>query len=382
MKIVRIETFLVPPRWLFCRVETDEGLVGWGEPVVEGRAEVVRAAIDVFSEYLIGEDPLRIEHHWQTLTKGGFYRGGPILSSAVAGIDQALWDIAGQAYGAPVHALLGGPLRDRARVYAWVGGDEPAELADAIAAHVDAGMTAVKMNASGRLSPVPTAAEVNDVVRRVSAAREALGDDRDVAIDLHGRASLPAARMILPAVAPLRPLLVEEPLVPEQTHLLGDLVRCTPVPVATGERLYDRSGFLPALQAGVSVVQPDLSHAGGISEVRRIAALAETYGALLAPHCPLGPIALAASLHVAFATPNFLIQEQSMGIHYHSAEADLLSYVADPAPLQIVDGHIARWDSPGLGIAIDEAAVRRADAAGHAWRNPVWRHDDGSFAEW
>ena len=382
MKIDRIETFLVPPRWLFCRVSTDEGIVGWGEPVVEGRAEVVRAAIDVFAEYLIGEDPLRIEHHWQVLTKGGFYRGGPILSSAVAGIDQALWDIAGQAYGAPVHALLGGPLRDRARVYAWVGGDEPAELTDAIAAHVEAGMTAVKMNASGRLSPVPTAAEVNDVVRRVSAAREALGDDRDVAIDLHGRASLPAARMILPAVAPLRPMLVEEPLVPEQTHLLGDLVRCSPVPVATGERLYDRSGFLPALQAGVSVVQPDLSHAGGISEVRRIAALAETFGALLAPHCPLGPIALAASLHVAFATPNFLIQEQSMGIHYHSAEADLLSYVADPAPLQIVDGHIARWDRPGLGITIDEAAVRRADAAGHAWRNPVWRHEDGSFAEW
>ncbi|MCM4077562.1 galactonate dehydratase [Paractinoplanes hotanensis] len=382
MKIDRIETFLVPPRWLFCRVSTDEGIVGWGEPVVEGRAEVVRAAIDVFAEYLIGEDPLRIEHHWQILTKGGFYRGGPILSSAVAGIDQALWDIAGQAYGAPVHALLGGPLRDRARVYAWVGGDEPAELTDAIAAHVEAGMTAVKMNASGRLSPVPTAAEVNDVVRRVSAAREALGDDRDVAIDLHGRASLPAARMILPAVAPLRPMLVEEPLVPEQTHLLGDLVRCSPVPVATGERLYDRAGFLPALQAGVSVVQPDLSHAGGISEVRRIAALAETFGALLAPHCPLGPIALAASLHVAFATPNFLIQEQSMGIHYHSAEADLLSYVADPAPLQIVDGHIARWDRPGLGITIDEAAVRRADAAGHAWRNPVWRHEDGSFAEW
>jgi galactonate dehydratase len=382
VKIDRIETFLVPPRWLFCRVSTDEGIVGWGEPVVEGRAEVVRAAIDVFAEYLIGEDPLRIEHHWQVLTKGGFYRGGPILSSAVAGIDQALWDIAGQAYGAPVHALLGGPLRDRARVYAWVGGDEPAELTDAIAAHVEAGMTAVKMNASGRLSPVPTAAEVNDVVRRVSAAREALGDDRDVAIDLHGRASLPAARMILPAVAPLRPMLVEEPLVPEQTHLLGDLVRCSPVPVATGERLYDRSGFLPALQAGVSVVQPDLSHAGGISEVRRIAALAETFGALLAPHCPLGPIALAASLHVAFATPNFLIQEQSMGIHYHSAEADLLSYVADPAPLQIVDGHIARWDRPGLGITIDEAAVRRADAAGHAWRNPVWRHEDGSFAEW
>jgi len=381
VKIDRIETFLVPPRWLFCRVETDEGLVGWGEPVVEGRAEVVRAAVEVLAEYLLGEDPLRIEQHWQVLTRGGFYRGGPVLSSAVAGLDQALWDIAGQAYGAPVHALLGGPVRDRVRVYAWVGGDEPAEIADAVTAHVESGMTAVKMNASGRLSSVPSMAELAGVVDRVTAAREALGPHRDVAVDLHGRASFPAARMILPALAPLHPLLIEEPLVPEHGHRLAELVACTAVPIATGERLYSRTDFLPALAAGVSVVQPDLSHAGGISEVRRIAALAETHGALLAPHCPLGPIALAASLQVAFATPNFLIQEQSMGIHYHSG-TDLLDYLLDPEPLRIVEGHIARPEAPGLGIAVDEQAVRRADRTSHAWRNPVWRHDDGSFAEW
>jgi galactonate dehydratase len=381
VKIDKIETFLVPPRWLFCRVSTDEGVVGWGEPVVEGRAELVRTAVEVLSEYLIGEDPLRIENHWQVLTKAGFYRGGPVLSSAVAGIDQALWDIAGKTYGAPVHALLGGPVRDRVRVYAWVGGDEPGEISDAVAAHVEAGMTAVKMNASGRLSPVPTAGELAAVVERVAAARAVLGPDRDLAIDLHGRASFPAARMILPALAPLHPLLVEEPLVPEHGHRLAELVGCSPVPVATGERLYHRTDFLPALTAGVTVVQPDLSHAGGISEVRRIAALAETYGALLAPHCPLGPIALAASLQVALATPNFLIQEQSMGIHYH-AGTDLLDYVTDPQPLRIVGGHIGLLDGAGLGIAVDEDAVRQADRTGHTWRNPVWRHDDGSFAEW
>jgi galactonate dehydratase len=381
MKIDKVETFLVPPRWLFCRISTDEGVLGWGEPVVEGRAEVVRAAVGVLAEYLIGQDPLRIEQHWQVLTKGGFYRGGPILSSAVAGLDQALWDIAGKSYGAPVHALLGGPLRDRVRVYAWVGGDEPKAITEAVTAHAEAGMTAVKMNAAGRLSPVPTMAEIAGIVDRVAAARAVLGPDRDIAVDLHGRASLPAARMILPALAPLHPLLVEEPLVPEHTHLLGDLVRGTTVPVATGERLYDRADFLPALTAGVTVVQPDLSHAGGISEVRRIAALAETYGALLAPHCPLGPIALAASLQVALATPNFLIQEQSMGIHYHVG-ADLLDYVVDPEPLRIVDGYIRRTEGPGLGITVDEEAVRRADRAGHTWRNPLWRHRDGSFAEW
>ncbi|MGH3728702.1 MAG: galactonate dehydratase [Micromonosporaceae bacterium] len=381
MKIDKIETFLVPPRWLFCRVSTDEGLVGWGEPVVEGRAEVVRAAVDVLAEYLIGEDPLKVEHHWQVMTKGGFYRGGPVLSSAVAGLDQALWDIAGKAYGAPVHALLGGPLRDRVRVYAWVGGDEPSEVADAVAGHVAAGMTAVKMNASGRLSPIPTMAEVDGVVRRLTAAREALGPDRDVAIDLHGRASLPAARLIIDAVAGLRPLLIEEPLVPEQDHRLAELVAGSVVPIATGERRYSRAEFLPVLQAGVTVVQPDLSHAGGISEVRRIAALAETYGALLAPHCPLGPITLAASLQVSLATPNFLIQEQSIGIHYHRG-TELLDYLVDPEPLRIVDGHIRRPEGPGLGITIDEEAVRRADRTGHTWRNPVWRHPDGSFAEW
>ncbi|MGH3749234.1 MAG: galactonate dehydratase, partial [Micromonosporaceae bacterium] len=145
MKIDKIETFLAPPRWLFCRVSTDEGLVGWGEPVVEGRAEVVRAAVDTLAELLIGEDPLRVEHHWQVLTKGGFYRGGPVLSSAVAGLDQALWDIAGKAYGAPVHSLLGGPVRDRVRVYAWVGGDEPSQISDAVAKVVESGITAVKM---------------------------------------------------------------------------------------------------------------------------------------------------------------------------------------------------------------------------------------------
>jgi len=381
VKIVKIETFLVPPRWLFCRIETDDGLVGWGEPVVEGRAEVVRTAVDVLAEYLIGQDPLRIEDHWQVLSKGGFYRDGPVLGSAVAGIDQALWDIAGKHYDAPVHALLGGPVRERVRVYAWVGGDEPAELAESIAAQVEAGFSAVKMNASGISSPIATAAEVDAIVERVATAREALGPGRDVAIDCHGRFTPATARRVLPELAPYRPLFVEEPVLPEHQHALASLVAASPVPLATGERIYGRAGFLPVLQAGIAVVQPDLSHAGGISEVTRIASLADTFGALLAPHCPLGPIALAASLQVGFATPNLLIQEQSRGIHYNK-DADLLSYVIDPEPFCFVDGHAVRTQLPGLGITVDEDAVRAADRNGHRWRNPVWRHPDGSLAEW
>ncbi len=352
MKITRVETFLVPPRWLFCRIETDDGLIGWGEPVVEGRAEVVRAAVDVLAEYLIGQDPLRIQDHWQVLTKAGFYRDGPVLSSAVAGIDQALW-----------------------------GGDEPAELVESIAAQVEAGFTAVKMNASGRISPIATAAEVDDVVARAATAREALGPHRDFAMDCHGRFTPATARRVIPELAPHRPLFVEEPVLPEHQQALAALVAASPVPLATGERIYGRAGFLPVLQAGMAVVQPDLSHAGGISEVTRIASLAETFGALLAPHCPLGPIALAASLQVGFATPNLLIQEQSLGIHYNK-EADLLSYVLDPEPFRFVDGHAVRGQAPGLGVTVDEAAVRAADQLAHRWRNPVWRHADGSLAEW
>ena len=379
--IERVETFLVPPRWLFVRIETSSGIVGWGEATCEGRSEVVRTAIEQLSELLIGREALRIEDHWQVMTKGAFYRGGPILASAVSCLDQALWDIAGKRYGAPVHQLLGGPVRDRIRVYGWVGGDQPSEVREHISEQVAAGLTAVKMNASGRMSPIASVAELDAVVRRVAAAREVLGEHRDVAIDFHGRFTLANARRVTPLLEPYRPLFLEEPVLPENSHLIGDFVRSTTTPVATGERLYSRQEFLPVLEAGIAVAQPDLSHAGGITEVRKIAALAEVYDVQLAPHCPLGPLALAACLQVGFATPNYLIQEQSIGIHYNLG-ADVLDYVLDRAPLTFVDGHIERLTAPGLGIDIDEYAVRAADKRGHAWRSPVWRHPDGSYAEW
>ncbi|MHA7276024.1 galactonate dehydratase [Arthrobacter sp. Hz1] len=381
MRISRIETFLVPPRWLFVRVETDSGIVGWGEPVVEGRSETVRTAVEQLSELLIGADPLRIEDHWQVMTKGSFYRGGAILASAVAGLDQALWDIAGKSLGVPVHRLLGGHVRDRIRMYGWVGGDEPAEVADAISAQLEVGLTAVKMNASGRMSPLGSVAEIDAVVERVAAAREVLGPHRDVAVDFHGRFTLANTRRVAPLLEPLHPFFLEEPTVPENSHLIGGLTGSTSIPIATGERLYNRQEFLPVLQAGIAVAQPDLSHAGGITEVRKIASLAEIYDVQLAPHCPLGPLALAACLQVGFATTNFLIQEQSIGIHYNQG-AEVLDYVLDKTPLKFVDGHVERLTGPGLGIEIDEAAVRRVDKSGHAWRSPVWRHDDGSYAEW
>ena len=382
MRITSVDTFQVAPRWLFVKIGTDDGVTGWGEASLEGHTDVVRTAVGALAEYLIGRDPLPIEDHWQTMTKSGFYRGGPVLSSAVAGIDQALWDIAGKARGVPVYQLLGGPVRDRVRVYGWIGGDDPSEVAEAIAEQVGAGLTAVKMNASGPLGHLPRPAETAAIVERAAAAREALGPDRDIAIDFHGRISAAAARRLLPLLEPYHPLFIEEPVLPENNHTaLSRLIAASAIPIATGERLYSRWDFLPVLQSGTAVVQPDLSHAGGISEVRRIAALAETFDAALAPHCPLGPLALAACLQVDLATPNFLIQEQSLGIHYNQ-QSDLLDYLIDQSVFQFNHGYIERPTRPGLGVDIDERAVRRADAVSSPWRTPLWRHDDGAFAEW
>lgn len=382
MKITSIESFSVAPRWLLVRIGTDVGIVGWGEATLEGHADTVGAAVAALSEPLIGTDPRLIENAWQTGTRGGFYRGGPVLGSAVAGIDIALWDILGKHLNTPIHQLLGGAVRDSARVYGWIGGDSPNDVAAAARAQVAAGLSAVKMNASAQRTPIPTAADDAEVVERARAVREAIGEQHDFAIDFHGRLSTAAARRLIPLLEPYHPLFVEEPVTPENTGTtLAGLVASTTVPISTGERLYSRWDVKPALVAGVAVLQPDIAHAGGISEVRRIAAVAEMYDVPIAPHCPIGPLALAACLHVDFATPNFLIQEQSMGIHYN-ANADLLDYVSNPEVLDFRDGSIHLLSGPGLGIDINEESVRTAATRYEQWRTPLWTHADGSFAEW
>lgn len=381
MKITGFELFRVPPRWLFLRVDTDEGISGWGEPIVEGRAETVAAAVGELFDYLLGADPMRIEHHWQTLAKAGFYRGGPVLSSALAGIDQALWDIKGKALGLPVHELLGGPVRDKVRIYGWLRGSTTSELVESAQAQVGVGLTAVKMNPWDLVSGLDTAARVHEIVDRAAAVREAIGPDRDFALDFHGRFTGAMTRRVLPLLEPLLPMFVEEPVLPEYSSDLARITASTSIPIATGERLYSRWDFDPVLRSGIAVAQPDLSHAGGISECRRIAAAAETHDVLVAPHCPLGPIAFAASLQLDFAVPNFLIQEQSLGLGYHP-DSEKLGYLADDSVFDSVDGYIDRPLGPGLGIEIDEDAVRSAAANPHRWRNPVWHHADGSLGSW
>ena len=382
MRIAEVELFAVPPRWLFLKLTTDDGLVGWGEPIVEGRAATVRAAVEEMAELLLGRDPHRFEDHWQVLYRGGFYRGGPVLTSALSGIDQALWDIKGKALGVPVWQLLGGACRDRIRVYTWIGGDRPDDVAHQAAEAVARGFTAMKMNATAELGYVDTPRRVREAVARVEAVRAAVGDGVDVAVDFHGRVHRAMAVRLAAALDPYGLLFIEEPVLPEHREALAAIAAHTTTPIATGERLDTRWGFKELLAEGhVAVVQPDVSHAGGISELRKIAAMAEAYDVAVAPHCPLGPIALAASLQVDACTPNFLIQEQSLGIHYHQG-SDLLDYLVDRSVFRYQDGYVALPSGPGLGIEVDEQAVRRAAEVGHRWRNPIWRLADGSLAEW
>ena len=382
MKISSLELFKVPPRWLFLRISTDAGISGWGEPIVEGRAETARAAVGEMSEYLIGKDPFRIEDHFQVLYRGGFYRGGPVLTSALSGIEQALWDIKGKALDVPVYELLGGAAREKIRVYNWIGGDRPADAAEAVRAQTEAGFTAVKMNATEELNYIDSRAKLDAAVERLAAVREAGGPSLDIAVDFHGRVHKGMAKALARELDPYKPLFIEEPVLPENTEALREIARHTTTPIALGERLYTRWGFKGVLTSGyVDVVQPDLSHAGGILETRKISAMAEAFDVAVAPHCPLGPIALAASLQLDACTPNAIIQEQSLGIHYNEG-SDLLDYLKDPAVFAYERGYVAVPGGPGLGIEIDEEKVREAAKTGHDWRNPVWHNEDGTVAEW
>lgn len=382
MKIAKMELFKVPPRWLFLKITTDDGIEGWGEPVIEGRAETVAAAVREAESLLIGKNAGHIEDIWQILYRGGFYRGGPILSSAMSGIEQALWDIKGKSLGIPVYEFLGGPVRERIRVYSWIGGDRPGEVAEAAREKAAQGYTAIKMNGTEELDYLDSNSKIDAVTSRVAAIREALGNDFGIAVDFHGRVHQAMARVLMKELEPFRLMFIEEPVLIENLEVFKDLRRHTTTPIATGERNYTRWGFKDILNSGaVDIIQPDLCHAGGILEVKKIAAMAECHDVAVAPHCPLGPIALAASLQLDYCTPNAIIQEQSLGIHYNQG-ADLLDYLTDRTVFDYRDGFVYRNNLPGLGIAINEEKVREAARTGHEWKNPLWRTGDGVVAEW
>ena len=382
MKITALKLYKVPPRWLFLKVETDEGITGWGEPVVEGRADTVKTAVEEFEAYLIGKDPMQIEDHWQVMYRGGFYRGGPEVMSAIAGIDQALWDIKGKYYGAPVYELLGGSCRDRIRVYRWIGGDRPDDVADAAQEAFDQGFQAVKMNACEEMHYIDRFQKVEEVCKRVDAIRTRLGNAMEIALDFHGRVHKPMAKVLAKELEQFHLMFIEEPVLSQNNEALREIARAACIPIATGERMFSRWEFKKLLEDGyVDIIQPDLSHAGGISECRKIAAMAEAYDVAVAPHCPLGPVALASCFQVDTCTPNVFIQEQSLGIHYNK-DADLFDYVDNPDMFRYQAGFAALPSRPGLGVQINEEKLKEKSEKAKTWKNPVWRNEDGTVAEW
>ncbi|MBD8490856.1 galactonate dehydratase [Echinicola sp. CAU 1574] len=382
LKIEEIVLYKVPPRWLFVKITTQSGLVGWGEPVVEGKADTVAACVEEMKPYLLGRSANEIEDIWQVLYRGGFYRGGPILMSAISGIDQALWDLKGKYLNVPVYELLGGAVRQKMKMYCWIGGDHPEVVLEQAQEKVDAGYKAVKMNATGAMEWVASVRDVKKVADNIRLIRETFGDKLDVGLDFHGRVHKPMVKRLIDELGPYDPLFIEEPVLPENNDALKHIYQYSSIPIATGERMFSRWDFKEILHQGVvDIIQPDLSHAGGISEVRRIAAMAEAYDVTLAPHCPLGPVSLAAALQVDFVSANAIIQESSLGIHYNKG-FDLLDYVSNPEVFALEDGCIRLFNKPGLGVEINEEKLKEGQKIGHAWSNPIWRNDDGNFAEW
>ncbi|MCA2964488.1 MAG: galactonate dehydratase [Acidobacteriota bacterium] len=367
LKITKLETILVKPRWLFLKIHTNAGIVGLGEPVVEGRALTCATAIKEIEPYLVGKDPRAVTHHWQAIYRHAFYRGGPVLTSALSGIDQALWDIKGKALGVPVYELLGGPTRNRVRVYAH------SRTPESMKADLKKGFTAFKTGPAKRRPAryIETPAEVKYAVEKFAELRAAVGDNVDIGVDFHGAISPAHAKMLIKGMEPYNPMFIEEPCQAQNHDIMAEIARGTHLPIATGERVFTKWGFREVLEKkAATILQPDMCHAGGITEVRLIAGMAEAYYATIAPHNPLGPISLAAGVHLAASIPNFLIQEQvSLGEGYIKN------------PFQVREGYLELPTGPGLGIELDENAM--ADKIGHDWRNQEsYDADDGSVVDW
>ncbi len=367
LKVTKLETFLVKPRWLFLKVHTNAGIVGLGEPVLEGRARTCAEAVKEIEPYLVGKDPRRVVHHWQAIYRHAFYRGGPILTSALSGIDQALRDIKGKALGVPVYELLGGPTRQRVRVYAHAR--TPEKIKEGMAL----GFTAFKTGPAKRRPAryLETPAEVRYAAEKFAELRKAAGDDVDIAIDFHGAVSPALAKVLIKALEPHQPMFIEEPVNCQNHDAMAEIARGTHLPIATGERVFTKWGFREVLEKkAATILQPDLCHAGGITEVRLIAGMAEAHYATIAPHNPLGPISLAAGVQMAASIPNFLCQEQvTLGEGYLKK------------PFTLRDGYLDLPTAPGLGVELDENAL--AGKIDHDWKNrEEYDKDDGSVVDW
>jgi galactonate dehydratase len=373
--------------WVFVRVETDQpGLFGWGEATLEWKTRAVVGAVEDLTPLIIGQDPRDIENIVRILKKHSFWRLGVIGMSAISGIEIALWDIFGKSLGLPVWRLLGGKVRDRVKVYTHLGlGDmravyetlEVEPLVERAAAVVAAGYTAFKAVFIPYTHFTAPVRDIDRVARLMQALRETVGDDVEIMVDFHGRpASAGAALAYIDAVAPGRPMFVEEVLPPGEVLALAQLNAKSRVPIATGERLVDRLEFEPLFAArAIDIAQPDICHVGGLLEAKKIAALADTAGIGVAPHNPLGPIAGVAALHFAISTPNHVIQEEMVGAVPWYDEVVR-------GPIKMIDGHWQLPEAPGLGIEVDEAACARHPFAPEILHTTNAVMADGTIVDW
>ncbi len=363
LKITKLETFVLRNSWVFVKISTNAGIVGWGE-MLKDKSKTCAAGAKQVESYLVGKDPRRVVHHWQAIYRHAFYRGGPVLTSVLSGIDQALWDIKGKALGVPVYELLGGPTRDKIRVYGTKG--------DAERGIVKAFKVGIRAQGRQAHRYVENPAFVGEVTERFAALRESLGPDVDIGIDFHGAVQPQTALLIMKAVEPYQPLFYEEPVQCQNVEMMAQLARKTHIPVATGERVFTKWGFREVLdKQAASILQPDVCYAGGITELRLIAGMAESHYVPLAPHNPQGPCSLAASCQVAASIPNFMIQEG--GTRSHS---DLLK-----VPFKQKDGFLPLPKEPGLGIQIDEEKLRAQVGEPNAYPE-TYDREDGSVVDW
>lgn len=385
--IIAVETVVINAElrnWVMVKVVTDEpGLIGWGEATLEWKTRAVVGAVEDLSGLVVGHRATDVEHLWQLMTRGHFFRPGVVTMSAISGIDQALWDLKAKLLGVPCWQLFGGAVRDQLRMYDHLGGGDAKVtygaattdgFAEAAARSVDDGFTAVKILAVPMGNGLPSSAQVNAAAKIMAAVREQVGDGVDIMVDLHGRTTAAAALQYGRAFAEYSPWFFEEPCQPGNPQVLAELARTMPFPIATGERLISQQEFRDHLTAGAcAVLQPDVCHVGGPTGLRKIAAMAESWHIPLAPHNPLGPIATAVNQHLGFSTPNFLIQEVMRNdVPWRD---DVVS-----GTLPITDGHVSLPHAPGWGIDIDERAARA-----HPYMpepDPALTQADGSIADW
>lgn len=381
MKISDITVYKIKPRWIFIKISTDEGIDGWGEMISGTKTETVVAGAYEMGKRIIGRNPFEIERIWQELHRS-FFRGGPINSTIVSGIEMALWDIKGKYFNTPVYELLGGAVRDKIKVYSWIGGDRPNEVVEQAMDRKNKGFNAIKMNGTEELHYIDSFKKIQSVIDRVGSIRDKMGFDMEIAVDFHGRVHKPMAKVLAKELEQFKPMFLEEVVLPENEEAFAEIAQHVATPLATGERLNSRWQFKNIFKEGViDIIQPDVALVGGILETRKIAAMAEAYDMAVAPHAPYGPIALAATLQVDACTPNVFIQEQSLGIHYNKG-FDLLDFVKNKEVFQYKDGFVDLPSKPGLGLELNEDLIHDISQEGLIWTNPQWKNYDGTIAEW